>query len=124
MRQPRREIFCAVSGFARNLSGTSEMFGEIGSGEQILISPQFVLAAGTRAGTMTSVSIKDASASNEAAQPLVMKATSSTVNVQRTKPIKRDKRVKIAGERDISNVFMFERFKWTNRNEDNRLFWL
>jgi hypothetical protein len=98
------------------------MFGEIGSGEQILISPQFVLAAGTKAGTESKVSITDASASNEAAQPLVMKATPGTINVLKTKPVRRDKRLRSAGERNISNVFVFERFKWMNQNEDDRRF--
>jgi hypothetical protein len=87
------EIFCAISGFKGNLSGTSEIFGEIGSGEQILISPQFVLAAGTKAGTESKVSITDASASNDAAQPLVITAASGVVNVLKTKPFKGGKRV-------------------------------
>jgi hypothetical protein len=58
------EIFCAVTGFKDNLSGTSDMFGEIGSGEQILISPQFVLTAESAAGMVTTLSITEASASN------------------------------------------------------------
>jgi hypothetical protein len=116
------EIVCLVSGFKNNLKGTSEMFGEISSGEQILISPQFVLAEGTKAGTESKVSITDASASNEAAQPLVMKANSGMVNVLKTKPVKRDKRFRSAGERSVSNVFVFERVKWTNQYRDDKLF--
>jgi hypothetical protein len=123
MRQPRREIFCAISGFKDNLKDTSEVSGEIDSGEQILISPQFVLAAGSAAGLQTTVIITEASASNEAAQPLVMKVTPGKINVLRTNQVKGNKRVKIANGRDISGVTMFERFKWMSRNKDNFLFW-
>jgi hypothetical protein len=115
------EIFCAVSGFTGNQSGTNEMFGEIDSGEQILISPQFVLAAES-AGIVTTLSITDASASNEAAQPLVVKATAGTVTGSRTKPVKESKPVKNASERDISGVNMFEPFKLISRNKDIYLF--
>jgi hypothetical protein len=66
----------------------------------------------------------DASASNEAAQPLMMKAASGTIKILKTKPIKRDKRVKAAVGRDIDVVIKFEPLKLINQNKNNRLFWL
>jgi hypothetical protein len=82
------EIFCAVNDFISNQSGTNPKFGEIGPGNKILVSPQFVVAASASAGTQTTLSITDASAADEATQPLVMKAEAGTVDILGTKPVK------------------------------------
>jgi hypothetical protein len=102
------EIFCAVTGFTKNLSGTNEMFGEISvMPEQILISPSFELAANTSAGEVTTLRITEASASNELAQGLAVTSADGTVTTRGRKRAPKDKRVKIATVRGQGNILIW-----------------
>jgi hypothetical protein len=68
------------------LAGTNPAFNEIAPGFNTLISPQFVLAAGTAPGTVAAVTITDASASNDAAQPQGVTTVPGTVTTSSTTP--------------------------------------
>jgi hypothetical protein len=74
------QIFCAVTGFPNNLAGTNPAFTEIATGLNTLISPQFVVA-NTAGGMVANVTITDASAANEAAQPQVVTTAPGTVTI-------------------------------------------